>query len=440
MDEHQGHILIFVSRRSQRLDYIFHHLFGRILRVPYRFTSRIEEFVAYNGPKFSYTTKAFGQEFHVFDSGFLYEKGVRPREIAKGYWRNLPVIFHTAEPASIPFDLFAAAFYLISRYEEYLPYEPDEHGRFPYARSIAQSMGFLDRPIVEQWLLNFVQALQEKFPAFRVPQPEFRFEPLVNVAVSHLYKHKGPLRFVGGVVDNLFRLHLRNAWARIKYAHFKRKDPYDTFYKFIALKKQTRIPMRFFFLLGVYSRFDHNISPSRPALKRIVKTVADYADTGLLVSYEAAGYPQRIKQEKNILEDLVHKPVETAHYHYYRNRLPQAYQQLLELEFTDDYTMGYARITGYRASTAHPFPFYDLQEERPRELTVHPVVINDYQLNFIYKYSPGEALSALIETGNEIRRLGGVFHPVFHNAVLSEYEEWKGWSKVFTELLKHFGQ
>ncbi len=438
MPENHAHILIFISRESPRMRYVFHHVFQNILRIPIRFTKRIEEFVAYNGPKFSYTGKRLGDEFHIHAGPLLYENGIRPVEIAKGNWAHLPVIFATDKEASLPFDLFSAIFYLISRYEEYLPHQTDEHGRYTYAQSIAHAMGFLDRPLVEQWLHMFVQQFREKYPGLQVPRPDFRFQPVVNVTVSHLYKHKGLLRFLGGIADTFFRLQFRKTWARIKYVWFEKKDPYDTFNKFIALGKQNRLHPVFFFLVGTYSQYDHNISIGKPPLKRIIKTVADYAETGLLIAYESALHPKRIRYERQKLEELIHKPVNKAHFHYYRNIFPDAYRHLVRLEFRDDYTMGYPRITGYRASTSHPFPFYDFQEETPTELRVHPVVVNDYQLKFIYKLTPEEALNKLIETGNEIRQFGGVFHPVFHNAILSEYEEWKDWSDVYIKLLKHF--
>ena len=46
-------------------------------------------------------------------------------------WKGLPVFFQTTSDSDIPFDVFAASFFLVSRYEEYLEFQPDAHGRFP---------------------------------------------------------------------------------------------------------------------------------------------------------------------------------------------------------------------------------------------------------------------------------------------------------------------
>ena len=436
----QQNILVFVHKRSLRSDYVFRQIFNRILRVSYRITTQLEEFVAYNGPKLSYTESRLGNEFHIRSTGLLYEKGIISQNIRPGEWRGLPVIFRTGENASVPFDLFSAAFFLITRYEEYLlPQEKrDEHGRFPYRYSTAFSYGFSDKPVVELWLREFRDVFTGKFPDFRFPEPHFFVRPLLAVTVSHAFKNKGFIRLTGGILDDFFHFRLKKTWQRIRYAFSGKKDPYDTFLKFIALQKQTGCPFLAFFLVGTYSNFDHNISPNRPALRRIIKTFADYTDIGLLISYYAARNEEMFDFERHRLEDLIHKPVEKVHFHYYRQTFPKSYRLLWEKEIKADFSMGYPDIIAYRASTAHPFPFYDLTEETETDLMIHPVVISDYKLNFHLRLKPGKALEKLIETGEEIRSLGGWFQPVFHNAVLSEFEDWKGWSQVYMEFYRHF--
>ncbi len=434
-------ILILIRKRSPRLQYVFRQIFKRILRVPYRLTDQLEEFVAYNGVKFSYTPERFGNEFHIHSSGFLYEKGIASVELNAGEWDGLPILFTAPDDASLPFDLFSAVFYLISRYEEYAHSDlQDEHGRFPAEASVAYRLNFLHLPVVEMWLDRFKKMLTGRFPEYRFPPPDFHFNPLLAVTVSHLFKHKGVIRLTGGIADDWLHLRLKRSWQRIKFGLFKRKDPYDTFFKFIAIKKSYRHPLLTFFLTGTYSNYDRNIAPTRPPFKRLVKTLADYTGIGLLASYYAAEDPAMFKREWSKLEELIHKPVHKVHFHYYRPKIPLTYRQLWEMEFTDDYSMGYPRRIAFRASTAHPFPFYDLTEETETDLMIHPTVISDYKLHFHLRYEPGQALQKIIETGELIRRYGGRYEPLVHNAILSEFEEWKNWSKVYVEMIKHFSR
>ncbi len=435
----ENSILIYVNQLNARMLYTFRFIF-RILNVPYRFTTKLEEFVAYNGPKFSYTRARLANEFHIHDAGLLHEKGIRPQNIMPGKWDDLPVIFHTNENASIPFDLLSAAFFLISRYEEYLTKDTDEHDRFSYKQSLAYRYGFLDKPLIDIWLEKFKRIFEAQNPAYRFPPPVFYFRPLLNVSISHLFKHKGLIRHIGGMADNLFHLQFKNLMRRLIFIFTKKRDPYDTFYKIIALKKQYSHPLISFFLVGSFSDFDHNISLTRPAYRRIIKTMADYSDIGLMISYHHSYDEKKIKKERQSLENLIHKPVEKVHFHYYRQKIPLSYKLLYKLEFKEDFSCGYPKHSGYRASTAFPYPFYDLENEEPTDLTVHPIVITDYQLNFIEKLSPNRALQKLKEIGDQIKKTGGYFQPVFHNSILSEFEEWENWSNVYIKLLEEYAK
>ncbi|NPA43827.1 MAG: hypothetical protein GXO27_07350 [Chlorobi bacterium] len=432
-------ILIFVYRLTGRVRYIFRFVFG-ILQMPYRFTTTLEEFVAYNGPKFSYTRSRLANEFHIRASGLLEEKGVRPHLPHIDFWDELPVIFATGESASIPFDLFSAAFYLITRYEEYLSDAADAHGRFPHTASTAMRAGMLERPWVDLWIDKFKSTFAAAHPGMSFPPPRFRFRPLLSVSISHLYKHKGLLRQLGGMLDNLVRLDFRRLRHRVRYNFTRARDPYDTFYKIIALKKQYGHELISFFPVHTFTDYDRNLPVTRPAYRRVIKTLSDYADTGLLISYYHGNDPAQIHRERKTLEKIIHKPVKKARFHYYKCRLPDSYLSLGKEEFDEDFSCGYPRHAGFRASTAYPFPFYDLSNEELTDLTVHPVPVTDYHLRFVHGLTPEEALEKLIATGETVRRTGGYFQPLFHNSVLSEFEEWKGWSEVYVKLLEKYAE
>ncbi len=448
----QAYILIFLHKNSPRKDYIIRHVFSRILQVPFKITTTLEEFVAYNGPKFSYTTNRLGNEFHIRDTGFLNEKGIKPHFVpGVSKWEDLPVLFPAGD-ATVPFDFFSAAFYLISRYEEYASPMEDEHGRFPFYESLAYKKGFLEIPLIEIWIEKIRKIFVEKYPDFSFPGKNFFFRPLLSVSLSHLFKYKGFLRQFGGITENLFTFKWKKAWHRIKYGYFTKRDPYDTFDRIIHLKKIYDHPLVSFFLVGNYSHYDHNISPLRPALKKIITKMADYSDIGLLVSYYAAEDTGKFHWEKNRLEEIVHKPVEKTLLHFFKLKVPSTYPWLWLQEVKEDFSMGYPRKPGFRASTAHPFPFYDLNEESETDLLLHPVALTDYHLNFYYKHadekpeyrdfynglSPEDALEIFIRYGELIRQYGGWFQPLFHNAVLSGFEEWENWDKTYIRVIKHF--
>ncbi len=435
--EQNESILIYVYRINTRVHYIFRFIF-EVLRVPFRFTTKIEEFVAYNGPKFSYTKERLAGEFHIHASGLLDEKGIKTQTFKTGSWEGLPTIFHTEQNASLPFDLISAIFYLITRYEEYLDFQSDTHNRFDYRNSIAYKMKFLHIPLIDLWIDRFKHLFEEQNPGYHFPEPLFKFRPLMAVNISHLFKHKGLIRQVGGFMDNLFQLNFKNLKHRLLYSFSRKRDPYDNFYKIIALKKKYHHSLISFFLVGSFSDYDHNLPVSRPALRKVIKTMSDYSEIGLSISYHHFDNEEMIKKEQKSLESIIHKPVTKSRFHYFKQKIPVSYRILDKLEFKDDFSCGYPQIPGFRASTSYPFPFYDLEEEFLTDLIIHPVVISDYHLNFKEKLSPEKALEKLLQTGDTIRKTGGYFQPVFHNSILSEFEEWKNWSQVYIKTLEHY--
>src|SRR4030065_214682 len=148
-------LLIYTHKITPRINYIFKHFFGRILKIPETFTTKINEFVAHNGPKITYSKPPLGAEFFIRSHDLLFEQGINDIDIKIYEWDDVPCFFPIKESSTIPFDIFAASFYLISRYEEYLPHVQDMHERFSAVESLAYKNGFLEKPLVAIWAFTF---------------------------------------------------------------------------------------------------------------------------------------------------------------------------------------------------------------------------------------------------------------------------------------------
>ena len=187
-------ILIYTHKITPRVRYIFKHIFTRTLLIPVNFTSKVEEFVAHNGPKLTYTRTPLRNEFFVKSNDLLFEQGVNDMEIIIQKWEGIPCFFKTGPKSSIPYDIFAASFYLISRYEEYLPHVKDKHGRYTAEQSLAYKHKFLEKPVVDIWACKLLKALQEKFPDYEYKKRTFEFISTVDIDNAFAYKHKSLVR------------------------------------------------------------------------------------------------------------------------------------------------------------------------------------------------------------------------------------------------------
>ena len=106
-------ILVYTHKITPRVRYIFRHILSKILLIPVSFTSKVEEFVAHDGPKISYTKMPLENEFFIKSNDLLFEQGVNDLEISMQKWDDITCFFATNVRSAIPFDIFAASFYLI---------------------------------------------------------------------------------------------------------------------------------------------------------------------------------------------------------------------------------------------------------------------------------------------------------------------------------------
>jgi hypothetical protein len=411
-------------------------MFTRILQIQIKFTGKVEDFVAYNGPKFSYTNVALGKEFFVKSNELLFEQGVKDFQIDIKKWDDIPCFFEIEEQSEIPFDIFAASFYLISRYEEYLERTKDSHERFSATESIAFKHGFLEKPVVDIWAYKFLEILKIKFPTYEHATRKYQYISTIDVDNAFAYKYKSFVRTIGGFFKDTVHLKVVTVWDRFAVLFNIKKDPFNTFKSIIELKKIYEVRTIFFFLIGDYTTFDTNVSASKSKFKLLIKDMVDYARVGLHPSYYTMHNNLLLKKEKERLENIINMPIRRSRQHYLRFSLPETYQNLIDLEIEEDYSMGYASHTGFRASTCSPFYFYDLDFEIQTPLKIFPFALVDTTLNDYMKLTPKQSLGKIRDLRNEVKAVNGVFITVFHNESLSNYQRWKGWKRVYSSMLK----
>ncbi|MBS9773655.1 MAG: polysaccharide deacetylase family protein [Tenacibaculum sp.] len=429
-------ILIYTHKITPRVRYIFKHIFTRILLIDIDFCTKVEDFIAHNGPKLSYTKSPLGNEFFVKSNDLLFEQGINNIDISISKWGRVPCFFPSGVKSTIPFDIFSASFYLISRYEEYLPHIKDNYQRFTAEQSLAHKYNFLEQPVIDIWAYKLLEALKERFPDYEYKQRKYKFISTINVNNAFAYKYKSFIRSTGEFVNDLLKLKIFNVLNRFA-VHFNiKKDPYDTYQQIINLKKEFDVKTIFFFLVGDYTSFDTNISLSKNKFKLLIKDMVDYARVGLQSSYYTMQNINLLKKEKERLEAVTNIPTVRNRQHYLRFSLPETYQKLIDLEINEDYSMGYESHAGFRASTCTPFYFYDLDFEIQTPLKIFPFAITDVTLKDYLKLTPKQSLGKISDVKNEVKKVNGVFITVFHNESLSNYLGWKGWNIVYNSMLK----
>jgi len=429
-------ILVYTHKITPRLRYVFKHVFTRILLIPVKFTTTIEEFIAHNGLKMTYSKAPLGKEFFIRSNELLFDQGVNDLEINIFKHEEVPCFFNAGSKSVLPFDVFAASFFLLSRYEEYLPHVRDIHERFTAEQSLAFKYRFLEKPVIDIWAYKLLEKLQEKFPDYEYKTRAYTYISTIDVDNAYAYKYKSLIRTFGGFIKDFFGLKLMTFWDRFIIVTNIKKDPYNTFRAILNLKKQYKIDTIFFFLVADYTTFDTNVSAAKNKFRLLIKSISDYAVIGLHPSYFSMKDEVLLKKEKERLEAITNTPMVKSRQHYLRFSLPETYQNLIDLEIKEDYSMGYASHVGFRASTCTPFYFYDLDFEIQTPLKIVPFALMDTTLNDYMELTPRQSLGKIRELKNEVKAVNGTFVTLFHNESSSNYLRWKGWSKVYESMLK----
>ena len=429
-------LLVYTNKITPRLKYIFKHYFIRILQIPVSFTTKVEEFVAHSGPKISYSKAPLGTEFFIRSNDLLFEQGINDIEINVLKWDDVACFFPTGEKSTIPFDIFAAGFYLISRYEEYLPHVQDEHERFPSQESIAFKNNFLEKPVIDIWAYKLLDLLKEYFPNYDYKTRKFKYISTFDVDNAYAYKNKGIVRTIGGFANDVFQLRLVNFWNRLLTVLNFRNDPFDTYNEILRIHKKYNIETLFFVSLGDYTTFDKNVSSSNSTYKSLLKSLADYVKVGLHPSYFTLKDEGMLKKEKIRLEQIINTPVKFSRQHYLRFSMPETYHTLLDLDILEDHTMGYAKQVGFRASTCTPFYFYDLDFEIQTPLKVFPFAFMDGALKVHMDLSNEDSFATILKLIDEVKNVNGTFISLLHNDTLSNKGMWEGWKVIYRKMVK----
>lgn len=171
-------LLVYVPILTPRIKYIFNFIFNEILQTQAGFSSKAEEFKSSALPKISYAGQPLADELFFRNSDFLLSHTVTPPNIKTTTFGDMIVPF-AVENSSLPFDVFAAAFYFVSRYEEYLPYQPDQDGNFPAETSLQSKLKLLEFPVIDGWALMLKNMLLKHYPTLHFGKKNFEFIPLV---------------------------------------------------------------------------------------------------------------------------------------------------------------------------------------------------------------------------------------------------------------------
>lgn len=426
-------MLILTGHNSPRFHYACEVLLNNY-NGSWELTDDVERFKDCTGIKIEYgRIQRVQDSFFIPDTAILWTDKIEAHEIKPGNWNALPTLY--PGEGNIPFDIFSAIFFLITRYEEYLTFQKDKMNRFAAIQSIAYKYQFMRRPIVDLWRQQFEREIEQRWPEAEFKEERFHFLATIDVDSAFAYKHKGLKRTLGGFAKDIFHLDFGNLFQRVATLAGMKPDVYDT-YDYIATQcLRYNSPCRYFFLLSDFGQYDKNVPHTSKQLRGLIRRLSDKFPVGIHPGVASNSSVEILKKEKQRLEEITEKKCNDGRQHYLMLFSPKTYQSYMEVGITDDYTMGYADEVGFRAGTSCPFKWFDLVKNEKTELTIHPFAAMDTTMKNYLSLTEDEAITVSKSLMKEVRETGGHFISLWHNESLSESSGWKGWRRVWEATL-----
>lgn len=423
-------IAIYSEIDSPRLNYALKGLFSPV-GVSFLIVKSKPEFDAFKGSKLIYSKETWDNHLHVSRSAFFeddsFEKSDRfdfPFEVPENG------AFH------FNFDVFAASFILLSRYEEEVVSLRDAFGRFESKNSLLSKRNWLERPLVDEWRLALLRAIQERFPFFDYSPTSHQVHLTVDVDSAYAYLHKGMYRTAGGFAKDVVKFQFGNLFRRTLVLLRLREDDYNNYDYVESLQAKYRFDLTYFFLLANFGAYDKNVPYSSKAFQTLIQSLSNKYRVGIHPGVASHSSLSTLKEEIRRLQFITEKKVSHARMHYLKMDGAETYRNLLQCEIENDYTMGFADAVGFKSGTALSHYWFDFKTEKETALLLHPFVAMDATLNRYIKLSAEEAVVKLKELKHTCERLQVPFCLLWHNESFSECNEWKGWKEVVAEVMR----
>ncbi|MBK7224967.1 MAG: hypothetical protein IPH96_05895 [Saprospiraceae bacterium] len=121
----------------------------------------------------------------------------------------------------------------------------------------------------------------------------------------------------------------------------QRKDPFDT-YAFFEELGIYKIKSIILYSVWRNSIYDKNISIRHPEVMKLISSLRRFATIGIHPSYNAALDKQLLSKEIDELTAVNNELIGKSRFHYIRMQMPLSYRHLIDQNFFEDYSIGWA--------------------------------------------------------------------------------------------------
>ena len=425
-------LFVYTNSITPRLEYIFHFILHTICGFDVQFVNSQFEYKQIEGPTLNYSDYTLKEtDLSIKPNGLLFEKNIIPLDAFIQSNNGKTELLLKGECVKNQFDLFAASFYLITRYEEYTNFKSDVHGRYLPTQSILHKHHLLGHPLVDAWAFELKAILLQRYPSLTSRQKKFEAFITIDVDQAFAFRNRGFLINGFSFIKNLAKCNFSFVKSQVETLFFNKQDAFDSFDYLKKIQETSQLKFVYFFNVGKASPFDKNLAVIHQAFAKLVKKIQQYAFIGVHPSYYSNEKTEYFVEEKNKLSIASGIKITKSRQHYLKFKLPLTYRHLIKAGIEEDYSMGYASVPGFRAGTCTPFYWFDLEVNQLSTLRIVPITFMEGTFSTYLKLSTTETTEIINHLTEEIKKYNGTYISIWHNHTVNDKFSWKGWRNVF---------
>ncbi len=348
----------------------------------------------------------------------------------------------------IHYDLLGLACWMLSRQEEVGRVDLDKHGRFPARSSHAYKHGYLERPIVDEWLAILAQVVQRAWPQLALAKPQFTVRVSHDVDTPARYGFSSVGRLLQTMAGDVLRRHevLEALRAPLIWSQSKKKlhsaDPFNTFNWIMSASERYKIISAFYFICGkTYPAHDARYDVRHPAIRELMRGIHTRGhEIGLHPSYNTYKRPDIIASEARVLirtcrEEGIKQATWGGRMHFLRWQTPATLYGWEQAGMAYDSTLTYADHPGFRCGTCHEYPAFDPVAGKALQLRIRPLIAMECSVlapRYMNLGSGDIALKKFIQLKQSCRAVNGDFTLLWHNTLLERQQQRALYEHVLT--------
>ncbi len=334
-------------------------------------------------------------------------------------------------------DIFAAIFFMLTRWEEYVIKKRDHHNRFISKISLAYRNNFYNRPIVNEYLeflKNMLLAL-----GYSKPFKQRSYKLILTHDIDHIKAWSNPKRFFMRLGGDILKKRAKGFdIVKILFDYLKvllkiKKDPFDTFDYIMNLSESIGVKSYFFFMGGGVTKYDNSYKAKQA--KKIAQNILQKGHfIGIHPSYNAYNDVKQFQKEKETLEKTFETPILFGREHYLRFEVPTTWQVWEDNKMAWDSSCGFENGNGFRCGVCYPFSVFNILTREKLNLKERPLIFMDASV--VDKYTPNQMEDEIFSLICQVEKYQGEFVLLWHNSSYNTIK-WKKFKKVYEKAINY---